>query len=135
MVVPYPHCHPLKTEPSVYLMAALYIVWWAITRMVEEKYRTHVLSLMLVFLAVPFVLGPPMDHNMMALCPDPLPVWVVTWQTQVLHYRQWMMLVYPIGVLHDGALMGHGTPRYLSPVFLIVFYYLFFKYYSGLLFP
>ncbi|MGH8103053.1 MAG: hypothetical protein ACREJQ_00860, partial [bacterium] len=79
--------------------------------------------------------GPAFDKNQLLVCPEQLPAWVMDWHARVLPYKAWMLLVYPVGVIHDGALMGHGTPRYFSPLFFFGFYYLFCKYYFGLLFP
>ncbi|MGH8102901.1 MAG: hypothetical protein ACREJQ_00090, partial [bacterium] len=45
-VVTYPDCHPLAVESTVFMMAGLYFIWWALTRMVEERHKSYVLSLM-----------------------------------------------------------------------------------------
>ena len=134
-VAAFPNCHPLRVEPSVFLMATLYIIWWVITRLVEEKHRSIVLAVMLVFLFLPYLFGPGLDRTVVSGCPDHLPTWVVIWRSSVIRYKTWMLIVYPVGILHDGAFTGHGTPKHLSPVFLIGFYYLFFHYYFGLLQP
>lgn len=134
-VVTYPDCHPLRVQPTAYIMAALYVVWWVTTRMVEERQRPYLLSIMIVVLILPYIAGAMMTRNLTTQCPDPLPTWMLTWRASVHDYLQWMLVVYPLGVLHDGLLAGHNSQRFLSPVLLFLFYYLFLKYYFGLLFP